>query len=51
MAGYFGIKPPENRRLRGFSVTSFPGRERGYSLASQGQGDMGDEDFEMMEQK
>ena len=47
---FLGIKPPEGRRLRGFgSITSLPGRERGYSLASQGQGSFRHEDFEMME--
>ena len=46
-AGYFGIKPLDGRRLRGFSLTSLNGRERGYSLASQG--GMTGEDVEMME--
>jgi hypothetical protein len=47
IAGYFGITPIDGRRIRGFSLTSLNGRERGYSLASQG--GMADEDVEMME--
>jgi len=34
--GYLGIKPIDNVRLRGYSLTSLTGRERGYSLTSQG---------------
>ena len=48
IVGYFGIKPVEGRRIRGFSMTSLNGRERGYSLASQG-GMVNDDDVEMME--
>jgi hypothetical protein len=46
-AGYFGIKPQEGTRLRGFSLTSINGRDRGYSLASQGHGRMSSEEVEM----
>ena len=34
--GYLGIKPVENRRLRGYSLSNLTERERGYSLTSQG---------------
>ena len=34
--GYLGIKPIDNVRLRGYSLTSLTERERGYSLTSQG---------------
>ena len=48
-AGYLGIKPTEGKRLRGFSLTSINGRDRGYSLASQGRGRMSTEEVEMTE--
>lgn len=38
MAGYFGIKPVDRPRLRGYSLASSTGRERGYSLTSLGHG-------------
>ena len=49
ITGYFGIKPIDGRRVRGFSLNSLNGRERGYSLASQG--GMTAEDIEMMERR
>jgi hypothetical protein len=48
IVGFFGIKPDEGRRIRGFSLSSLTGRERGYSLASQGES-LTNEDIEMME--
>jgi len=48
-AGYLGIKPTEGKILRGFSLTSINGRDRGYSLASQGRGRMSTEEVEMTE--
>ena len=45
--GLFGVQPRERRRHRGFSITSLTGRERGYSLASQGHGEETNEDIEM----
>ena len=36
MVGYLGIEPDEGGRMGGYSLTSLTGRERGYSLASQG---------------
>jgi hypothetical protein len=49
MIGFFGVEPTDTRRVRGYSFTSLPGRERGYSLASQGVGNMANDDIEMME--
>jgi hypothetical protein len=46
--GFLGIKPVDGGRIRGYSLTSLTGRDRGYSLASQGRG-LNNEEVEMME--
>jgi len=47
--GYIGIKPVDDRRLRGYSLTSLTGRGRGYSLTSQGHDVEMADDIEMTE--
>jgi len=47
--GYLGIKPVNDGRLRGYSLTSLTERARGYSLTSQGHDVEMANDIEMTE--
>jgi hypothetical protein len=49
IVGYLGIKPVNDGRLRGYSLTSLTERERGYSLTSQGHEVEMNNDIEMTE--
>lgn len=49
IVGYLGIKPVDDGRLRGYSLTSLTERGRGYSLTSQGHDVAMADDMEMTE--